>query len=74
MFSEKFRNWRKKKELSQVEVARKLGVTQQAIANWEIGIRHPDKRLWRRIVEITEGEITIDDLLEIPSKTTAKVG
>jgi len=36
-----------------------------------MGIRHPHKRLWKRIMEITEGEITIDDLLEIPRKTVA---
>ena len=70
MFGEKFRHWRESKELSQLEIARKLGVTQQAVANWEMGIRHPHKRLWKRIMEITEGEITIDDLLEIPRKPT----
>jgi len=74
MFSEKFRNWRRKKELSQIEVAKKLGVTQQAVANWETGIRHPDKKHWKKLIELTDGEITLEDFLtEDPRKTPAEV-
>jgi len=63
MFREKFKAWRIKHKLSQGEVAQKLGITQQAVANWELGLRVPNRRLWKRIVDLTNGEITIEDLL-----------
>jgi len=70
MLGKKLRQWRERKKLSQIEIAKRLGVTQQAIANWETGIRHPHKRLWREIIKMTEGEITIEDFLEVPRKPT----
>ena len=74
MFWEKLKRWREKKELSQFEIAKKLGVTQQAIANWEMGIRHPHKRYWKKLIELTDGEITLEDFLtEDPRKTPAEV-
>ena len=61
MIGQKLRAWRLKKGLSVYEVAKKVGVTPSAISNWESGIRHPHRRFWKKLITLTNGEITIDD-------------
>ena len=81
MFGQKLKAWREKYGISQEELARQLGITQQAVANWELGIRHPKKRFWKKLISLTNGEITLDDFLELgstedlvlPRKTAAGV-
>ena len=73
MFSEKLKAWRRRKGLSVYAVAEMLGVTPSAVSNWETGIRHPKRAIWKRIVEVTEGEITVDDLAGISPKSPAGV-
>ena len=57
----KFRELRKRAGLTQDDLSQRLGVTRQAVANYEKGKRTPD--LWnaRDIAEILG--CTIDDLL-----------
>jgi transcriptional regulator with XRE-family HTH domain len=40
-FSERLKNLRKKVGLTQVDIAGKLGISQQAYASWERGVKKP---------------------------------
>ena len=40
-FSERLKNLRKEVGLTQVDVAGKLGISQQAYASWERGVKKP---------------------------------
>ena len=52
---------RKEKEMTQKELADKLGVTDRAVSKWENGRGMPDVSLLRKISEILE--ITVNELL-----------
>ena len=52
---------RKKKKLTQSELAEKLGVTDKSIGNWENGRNMPDLSLFKPLCN--ELGITINDLL-----------
>ncbi len=52
---------RKKKNLTQSELAEKLGVTDRSISNWENGKNMPDLSLFKPLCEILE--LTINELL-----------
>ncbi len=54
MFGERLREARKAKKLSQVEVSRLLGVTQQAVGKWETGHSTPDPTTVARLAEILD--------------------
>ena len=41
-FSEKLKELRKDKDLSQKKLAKDLNVDQRSISNWEKGVREPD--------------------------------
>lgn len=47
--------------LSQGEVARQLGVTQQSVADWEAGRKQPGSARWS----------ALEDVLELPTGTLA---
>lgn len=51
-FSSALREARKKKRLSQAELASRLGITQQAVGKWESGKSSPDPATVARIAEI----------------------
>lgn len=53
---------RKEKGLTQKEVAKRIGVTEQAISKWERGIGIPDVSLWNSIVEVYD--ISLVELLQ----------
>lgn len=63
---------RKKKKLTQQELADKLGVTDKAISNWENGRRMPDVSLYKDLCK--ELDITLNELIngEIDSKEMTK--
>lgn len=42
-FSERLKNLRKQAHLTQVDVAEKLGISQQAYASWERGVKNQHK-------------------------------
>ena len=61
MFAERLKQARKAKKLSQAEVSRQLGVTQQAVGKWEAGRSTPDPQTVARLAEMLD--TTADALL-----------
>ncbi len=61
MFAERLKQARKAKKLSQAEVSRLLGVTQQAVGKWETGRSTPDPGTVARLAGILD--TTADALL-----------
>ena len=51
---------RKRKKLTQLEMAEKLGVTDRSISNWENGVCLPDASLYRVLCDILQ--ISINEL------------
>lgn len=61
MFPEKLKQARKNANLSQKELASKLNITQQSLANWESGKTTPRQKRLEEISQILK--IPISDLL-----------
>ena len=61
---ENIRNFRKKNDLTQEELADRLGVTYQSISRWENGATYPDLELLPAIAETLS--VTLDKLLGMP--------
>ena len=58
------KNLRQEKKLTQSELAEILGVTQQAVANYELGVRsRVSPALALQIEQATGGQVTRDELL-----------
>lgn len=51
---------RKRKKLTQLELAEKLGVTDRSVSNWENGVCLPDASLYRSLCDILQ--ISINEL------------
>lgn len=51
-FSERLKDLRKQAGLTQVDVARKLGISQQAYASWERGAKKPTQENLVKIAQI----------------------
>lgn len=76
MFKDNLINLRKLRQLTQEEVADKIGVTRQSVAKWESGETVPDLEKCRLLAELFG--VTLDDLanyvpdenlgLEVPPK------
>lgn len=60
MFKDNLIQLRKYKQLTQEDLAEKVGVTRQAIAKWEAGETMPDLERSRMLAEIFE--VSLDDL------------
>ena len=56
------KTFRKKKGLSQKELAGLLGLNQSAVAQWETGKTAPNFRRLKKLTEILE--CSVDDLME----------
>ena len=61
MFSERFKQLRREREMTQAETAGRFNVTQQAVAKWEAGRSFPEPSLLSRIAELFE--VSVDYLL-----------
>ena len=61
MFAERVRHLRQSKELKQVQLADKLGVTKQSVSNWENGSIMPSVEMLMRIADFFH--VTTDYLL-----------
>ena len=61
---ENIRNFRKKNDLTQEELASRLGVTYQSISRWENGTTYPDLELIPAIAEVLA--VTVDELFGMP--------
>lgn len=62
-FGDKLANARKEKGYTQEELAKRLGVTPQAVSKWERGLGYPDLELFYFICEVLE--CSADNLLQI---------
>lgn len=51
---------RKRKKLTQLELAEKLGVTSRSVSNWENGVCLPDASLYRLLCDVLQ--ISINEL------------
>lgn len=60
----RMREWRLRRELSQAEVARKAGITQASLSNYENGKR--DMPLSTLVGVATALNVSIGDLLDLP--------
>ena len=60
MFKDNMINLRKLRQLTQEEVADKIGVTRQSVAKWESGETVPDLEKCRLLTELFG--VTLDDL------------
>lgn len=60
-FSERLKNLRKQANLTQVDVAEKLGISQQAYASWERGVKKPTQENLVKISQILK--VSIDYLV-----------
>ena len=60
-FSERLKNLRKQAQLTQVDVAEKLGISQPAYASWERGIKKPTQENLVKIAQILN--VSVDYLV-----------
>ena len=71
MFSEKLREVRVSRGLSQVDLAKQLGVTKQSVSNWENDNIQPSVEMLVKIAQTLS--VSTDYLLELDSKTYIEV-
>ena len=64
MIGENIRAYRKKHDLTQEELAERLGVTYQSVSRWENGATYPDLELLPAIAQALS--VTADELLGMP--------
>ncbi|MGN0983216.1 MAG: LexA family protein [Gemmiger sp.] len=69
MFADRLKQARKAKGISQAEVSRQLGVTQQAVGKWETGRSTPDPQTVARLAELLG--TTADVLLGLQQVTVS---
>ena len=60
-FSERLKNLRKQAQLTQVDVAEKLGISQPAYASWEHGVKKPTQENLVKIAQILN--VSVDYLV-----------
>lgn len=72
MFKDNLIQLRKYKQLTQEDLAEKVGVTRQAIAKWETGETMPDLERSRMLAEIFE--VSLDDLANYEPNANWGVG
>ncbi|KGL39580.1 hypothetical protein BMT55_16600 [Listeria newyorkensis] len=57
-YSDKIKHARQKKRLSQVELARLINVSQQAVASWEVGRTEPKSENFHALSRVLEQPIS----------------
>ncbi len=70
LIGENIRNFRKRNDLTQEEMANRLGVTYQSVSRWENGSTYPDLELLPAISEVLG--VTVDELLGMPQAEKEK--
>ena len=60
-FSERLKDLRKQAELTQVDVAEKLGISQPAYASWERGVKKPTQENLVKIAQVLN--VSVDYLV-----------
>lgn len=73
MLNDRLKSLRKKKNISQYEVARRLGISRGKLANYEQGTREPDYEMLGRLADFYD--CTVDYLLarELTDKEKALI-
>lgn len=72
MFKDNLIQLRKYRQMTQEELAEKVGVTRQAVAKWEAGETMPDLERSRRLADIFE--VSLDDLASYESTANFGMG
>lgn len=72
MFKDNLIQLRKYRQMTQEELAEKVGVTRQAVAKWEAGETMPDLERSRRLADIFE--VSLDDLASYESNANFGMG
>lgn len=67
---EKIRTYRREKEMTQEQLAERLGVACQSVSRWEGGSGYPDLELLPAIAELFE--VSMDELLGMPERAKEK--
>ena len=57
------RTWRKKRDLTQEQMAERLGVSVGSLSRIERGEQWPDRIFFKRLAEETSGSVTANDFL-----------
>ena len=66
-FGSMIAEFRKKKGMTQVELAEKMGVTDKAVSKWERDLSFPDVNTIPRLAEIFN--VTVDELMQVKTDT-----
>lgn len=61
---ENIRSFRRKNDMTQEQLAQRLGVTYQSVSRWENGTTYPDLELLPAISELLS--VTVDELIGMP--------
>ena len=67
------KKWREKNNITRVKTARLFGLSESFIKKVEDGDRVPSLKTAQRIEDITNGEITVADLVQIAGYEIRKV-
>jgi len=62
----KLADWRRRKNLTQQQLADELGCIVTTIARYETGLRRPDGPAMIRIYKLTEGAVQPNDFYQLP--------
>lgn len=62
-FKERLKELRLEKELSQIQLAKHLNISQRSVSNWETGVRQPDFETLEKLAKFFA--VTTDYLLGI---------
>lgn len=57
------RTWRKKRDLTQEQMAESLGISVGSLSRIERGEQWPDRDFFLRLADLTAGSVTANDLL-----------
>lgn len=66
-FGSMIAEFRKKKGMTQVELAEKMGVTDKAVSKWERDLSFPDVNTIPKLAEIFN--VTVDELMQVKTDT-----
>ena len=67
---ENIRNFRRKNDMTQEQLAQRLGVTYQSVSRWENGTTYPDLELLPAISELLS--VSVDELIGMPQSEKEK--
>lgn len=67
---ENIRRLRRARDLTQEQLADRLGVTYQSVSRWEVGTAYPDIELLPAIADIFS--VSVDELLGVPETEREK--